>query len=84
MRCMMHEMHLVKDIFEDLLRLGKEQKAKKITRVYLRMGEFTEINGDVLNFFFEEKGKGTLLEGARIEIEKSPARELRLLSFDCE
>ena len=48
------------------------------------MGEFTEINGDILNFFFEEKAKGTLLEGARIEIEKSPARELRLLSFDCE
>ncbi len=80
----MHEMHLVKDIFEDLLRLGKEQKAKKITKVYLRMGEFTEINGEILDFFFKEKGKGTLLEGARIQTEKSPTRELRLLSFDCE
>ncbi len=80
----MHEMHLVKDIFEDLIRLGREQNAKKITKVYLRMGEFTEINGDILDFFFKEKGKGTLLEGARIEIEKSPNRELRVLSFDCE
>jgi Zn finger protein HypA/HybF involved in hydrogenase expression len=80
----MHEMHLVKDIFEDLIRIGKEQNTKKITTVYLRMGEFTEINEDVLDFFFREKGKGTLLEGARIRIEKSPARELRLLSFDCE
>ena len=80
----MHEMHLVKDIFEDLLRLGKEQKAKKITKVYLRMGEYTEINGEILEFFFKEKGKGTLLEGAVVEIEKSPTRELRVLSFDCE
>lgn len=80
----MHEMHLIKDIFEDLLRLGKEQKAKKITKVYLRMGEFTEINAEILEFFFKEKGKGTLLEGAGIEIEKSPTRELRVLSFDCE
>ena len=80
----MHEMHLVKDIFEDLIKLGREQNAKKITKVYLRMGEFTEINGDILDFFFKEKGKGTLLEGARIEIEKSPTRELRVLSFDCE
>ena len=80
----MHEMHMVKDIFEDLLRLAKEQKAKKITKVYLRMGEYTEINGDILGFFFKEKGKGTLLEGASIEIEKSPTRELRVLSFDCE
>lgn len=80
----MHEMHLVKDIFEDLIRLGKEQKAKKITKVYLRMGEFTEINGEILDFFFKEKGKGTPLEGAVIEIEKSPTRELRVTSFDCE
>lgn len=80
----MHEMHLMKDIFEDLLRLGREQNAKKITKVYLKMGDFTEINEDVLKFFFEEKGKGTILEGARIEIEKSPMRELRLVSFDCE
>ncbi|MDD4879289.1 MAG: hydrogenase/urease maturation nickel metallochaperone HypA [Candidatus Omnitrophica bacterium] len=74
----------MKDIFEDLLRLGREQNAKKITKVYLKMGDFTEINEDVLKFFFEEKGKGTILEGARIEIEKSPMRELRLVSFDCE
>jgi hydrogenase nickel incorporation protein HypA/HybF len=80
----MHEMHLVKDIFEDLVRLGREQNAKKITKVYLKMGDFTEINGEILKFFFEEKGKGTMLEGARIEIEKSPTRELRLVSFDCE
>jgi len=80
----MHEMHLVKDIFEDLLRLGKEQNAKRITKVYLKMGEFTEINEDILKFFFGEKGKGTLLEDAEIQVEKSPARELRLLSFDCE
>ena len=80
----MHEMHLVKDIFEDLLRLGREQNAKKITKIYLRMGDFTEINEEVLKFFFDEKGKGTLLEGASIQIEKSPTRELRLVSFDCE
>ena len=77
-------MHLMKDIFEDLLRLGREQNAKKITKIYLKMGDFTEINGDILKFFFVEKGKGTLLEGAQIEIGKSPARELRLVSFDCE
>ena len=80
----MHEMHLVKDIFNDLLRLGAEQKAAKITRVYFRLGTFTEINEEVLRFFFQEHGKGTILAGAELVIEPSETRELRLVSFDCE
>lgn len=80
----MHEMHLVKDIFADLLKLGAEQKAARITRIYLRLGTFTEINEEVLRFFFQEHGKDTILAGAELVIEPSQTRELRLLSFDCE
>jgi hydrogenase nickel incorporation protein HypA/HybF len=80
----MHEMHLVKDLFEDVVRHAKDNDAKKITKVYVKMGEFTEINEEVLRFFFKEKGVGTILEGAELSVEKSPNRELRLVSFDCE
>ncbi|OGX14139.1 MAG: hypothetical protein A2351_04820 [Omnitrophica bacterium RIFOXYB12_FULL_50_7] len=80
----MHEMHVIKDIFEDILKRAKENKAVRVTRVYLRMGTFTEINEDILRYFFESHGKGTILEGAALEIEKSPTRELRLVSFDVE
>ena len=47
-------------------------------------GEFTEINEEIVRFFLVEHGKGTPAEGAQIEFEKSPTRELRLVSFDCE
>lgn len=80
----MHEMHLIKDLFKDLLEHARTQQAKKITKVYLRMGEFTEINEEIVRFFFKEKSKGTIAQGARLNIEKSQNRELRLLSFDCE
>ena len=80
----MHEMHVIKSLFEDLLKLSKEQNATKVTNVYLKMGEFTEINEEILLFFIKEKSKNTPLEGALVHIEKSPARELRLVSFDCE
>ncbi len=80
----MHEIHLLKDLLADVLKHGQEQKAKKITKVYLRMGEFTEINPEILKHFFIEKAKGTIAEGAEISIESSQTRELRLLSFDCE
>jgi hydrogenase nickel incorporation protein HypA/HybF len=80
----MHEMHLVKDIFNDLLKRAKANNAGKVTKVYMKMGEFTEINEDILRFFFKEHGKNTPIENAVLSIEKSPARELRLVSFDCD
>lgn len=80
----MHEMHLVKDLFSDLLKHAKSNNAKKITKIFLRMGEFTEINEDIIKFFIKEKAKGTILEEAEILIEKSPNRELSLVSFDCD
>ncbi len=80
----MHEMHLIKDLFKDLLDHATQQKTSKVNKVFLRMGEYTEINEEILRFFFAEQGKGTVLDGAEIVVEKSPARELRLVSFDCE
>ena len=80
----MHEMHIIKDLFADLLKHAKEQQARKVTKVFLRMGEFTEINEEIVRFFFAENSKGTEVEAAELVIEKSPNRELRLVSFDCE
>ena len=80
----MHEMHIIKDLFNDLVEHIKQQNASRVTNVYIRMGEFTEINEEILRFFFESHSKGTPLEEALLHIEKSPTRELRLLSYDCE
>jgi len=80
----MHEMHLIKDLLADIIKHGKENNAKKICKVYLRMGEFTEINPEILKHFLKENAKGTIAEGAEVEIEPSETRELRLVSFDCE
>jgi len=80
----MHEMHLIRNLFDDLLNHAKEQKAEKVIKVSLRMGEFTEINEEIIRFFFGENSKGTVVEGAELIIEKSPNRELSLVSFDCE
>lgn len=80
----MHELHMVKHLFEDIIKLAGKNKAEKVNAIYLKMGEFTEINEEILRLYFQEKGKDTIAEGARLNIEKSPTRELRLVSFDCE
>lgn len=78
----MHELHLLSDLFYDLIQKGGEVGAEKITKVYLRMGTFTEINMETLQYFFRENGKETILAEAKLKIESSPTRELRLISFD--
>jgi len=80
----MHEMHILNDLLADLKKLAAENHAGKVTKVFLVMGDFTEINEEILCHYFKEHGKGTVLEAAELHIEKSPARELRLVSFDCE
>lgn len=79
----MHEVRIIKKLFEDLVQFAQEQKTKKITKVFLRMGEFSEINQDSVRFHFDQNAKGTPVEGAQVEIENSPTRELTLVSFDC-
>ena len=80
----MHEMHIIKGLFSDLIKGARENKTKKVTKVYLTMGKFTEIDEDILRHFFGSNAKDTPLENAELSIEKSPTRELRLVSFDCK
>lgn len=80
----MHEMHLLKDLLEDLLNHAEKADVNKITKVYIRMGEFTEIDPEILRHYFKEHAKETIAESAEIDIEKSDRRELTLVSFDCE
>ena len=80
----MHEMHLMKDLLADLLQAAGKNGLKKITRIYVRMGEFTEINPEILKYFLKQSARGTAAEGAQLQLETSPVRELRLVSFDGE
>ena len=80
----MHEMRVIKDLFEDLVKHARANHAARISKVYLKMGDFTEINEEILRHFFRENSRGTPLEGAELCVERSAARELRLVSFDCE
>ena len=80
----MHEMHIVDNLVADLQRLANENKTEKITKIYLKIGEFTELNEEVVTFALKEKGKNSPIDGAEVAFEKSHKRELKLVSFDCE
>lgn len=80
----MHELHLVRNLLSDIIETAQKNAAHKVTKVYLKLGKFTEIDEGIVRHFFKENSQNTLLQGAELSIEKSPTRELRLISFDCE
>lgn len=80
----MHELHLLRQLVDDITNHAAKEKASRVTKIYILLGVFTEINPEILKYYFKEHTKDTILENAEIDIQHSDKRELRLLSFDCE
>jgi len=78
----MHELKLVRSLLDDLIKRAREESIDKIKKLTIRMGDFTELNEEIVKFFIENNSKGTVAEGAEVIIERSPTRELRLVSFE--
>jgi len=72
-----HELSIVASLFEILEDKAREQKADRITGVKLRVGRLSGVVPELLESAFDAYKKGTLAEGARLEIEVAP------LDFRC-
>jgi len=72
----MHELSLAQEavrlIVEDATRRG----IKQVTLVKILVGEWTAVLPEAFQLAFECASRGTLAEGARLEIEEAPARAL--------
>jgi len=80
----MHELHLIRDLMEDLMHRAHLEKAVRVIKVTLVLGVFTEIDPSIFRSYFSENSTGSILEGAELDIRRSSRREIRLVSFDCE
>lgn len=76
----MHELSLVAALFETLEEKAREHRAARITMVHLRVGKLAGAVPELLDSAFETYKKGTIAEGARLEIEEVP---VRLRCRDC-
>ena len=68
----MHELSLVASLFDILEEKARELGAARITAVTLRVGRLSGVVPDLLRSAFDAYKKGTLAEGARLEIETAP------------
>ena len=68
----MHEISIIESILEVAEEKASEADSPSITVIKLRLGEFTAIAREALEFAFEVARLGTLAEHARLEIEVVP------------
>ena len=73
----MHEAGIAQDLIEVAVEHLRRVPHGPVRLLHVRLGEMAGVNPDSLDFAFEALGKGTELEGARLEIERLP------LTVDC-
>lgn len=70
----MHELSIVANLFEILEEKAKEQKAKKIVMVKLRVGSLSGVVPEFLETAFDIYKKETIADEARLEMKKVPLK----------
>ena len=65
----MHEMSLIHDLMRKIETIARDQNAVKVVGVKVRLGALAHISPDHFREHFEEESKGTIADGARLEVE---------------
>jgi len=68
----MHEASIAQNLLEIALGKARDHKAKKITLIRVKVGEFAGVNQAALEFAFNNFSQGTIAEKASLQIISSP------------
>jgi hydrogenase nickel insertion protein HypA len=80
----MHETHIIQPIIKGIAEHAKEEGARTVSRVHIKVGALTGITKESFRETFRVLAKGTLLENAALEISVFPGTNVQVLSFDIE
>ncbi len=76
----MHELPVTQSILEIALRYGSQNGAKRISHLYLVIGDLSSIIDDSVQFYWDIISRGTIAEGAVLHFERIPTR---MVCFEC-
>jgi hydrogenase nickel incorporation protein HypA/HybF len=80
-----HELSVVRNVVRKAEAIAREQGADRVVEVTLRQGPLSGLSADILRSHFAEAARGTVAEGARLELlEDDGAQELTLVSVAVE
>ena len=86
----MHEMSITRSMLEIVGREMSANNMSSLKKLTVRVGELTAVEPEALRFCFDAATKGTLFDGAVLEIEEVPlggrcrecAGEFRITAFE--
>jgi hydrogenase nickel incorporation protein HypA/HybF len=61
-------MSLIHDLMRKIETIARDQNASKVASVTVRLGALAHISADHFREHFEEESKGTIADGARLEV----------------
>ncbi len=65
----MHESSLMQGFMQQLQTLAQQNQAERVTAVRVKVGALTHFSAEHFLEHFEEAAKGTLAEGATVDVE---------------
>lgn len=80
----MHETHIIEPIVKGIEQHAREEGAEKVTNVKIKVGQLTGVKEDSFKETFRVLAKGTILEGAEVEIIMFPGTNVQVISFDVD
>ena len=69
----MHELYATQAILEKAIKKADEQKATRITNLYIVVGEVSSYSDESVQFYWDEISKGTIAEEAKLHFRHVPA-----------
>ncbi len=68
----MHEFSVVANIIKTAEKTAANVGLKQVSSIKMSVGQLRQLDPDTLNFAFQAASKGTIVEGAKLEIENVP------------
>jgi len=80
----MHETHLIEPIIKGISQHAAKEGAARVTKVRLKIGALTGVKEESFTETFGVLAKGTVLDGAQLEMTFFPGSRIEVLSFDID
>jgi hydrogenase nickel incorporation protein HypA/HybF len=74
----MHELPVTESILKIVLRHAPAEGVKRIVRIFLEIGELSDLEDEWIQHYFDYLSKGTVAENAQLVIQRTP------IMFQCD
>ena len=70
----MHELPITESILKVVLTHAEKNNVRKVTAINLQVGKLSDLEDEWIQSYFDFLSKGTLAEGAKLNIERIPIK----------